>query len=60
MHVAVFIENGAGEEVEIIDAYASTDSEWEALETILGQAWVLEKAVKKYVESKAEGEKSGE
>ncbi len=60
MHIAVFIENSEGEEVKILDTYISTYDEVEQMEIILKQAHVLENVLKKLVEDKAEGEKSGE
>jgi len=60
LHIAVFIENSEGEEVKILDTYISTYDEVEQMEIILKQAHVLENVLKKLVEDKAEGEKSGE
>ncbi len=59
MHIAVFIENGEGEVIKVIETDVASDDELTSLETVAEIAFELEKVLKKFVESKAksEGEK---
>ncbi len=60
MFVVVTIENGEGEQVKVIEMEVKAEWEIARVGEIIANAFALEESVKKFVEGKAEGEKSGE